>query len=317
MLAVFVFLAVVTNPGAASPAQAEPAPLAGPSARPAGGAAAAGQRAAATIVRYEFAGGVAPTPVQPEAAALDVLGLSAEERAGADAVLLRRARIIEDLVSTRLEQFVRLGTASAAGDTGDVLTQIGAMVGKAVSLNADGPLREQIDRALPEHARAEFARVLNEYWKAVLGQTGPARPKGGAIEVRLGALGREVEAAFQRLLGSGALIKTYLTRELTLTPEQDARVAELAAEFARTTNGSPTKGQETAFFFRLMSYLTPEQQAKVVATLRSGDLGRPRMTGDKPAQNSEPGGPPATTPSEKPAASPDGPTKPRQSPNKP
>lgn len=275
-------------------------PLAGPRAEPPGGPPGPSAAPDPSIVRRDLAGGVEPTPLSPEQAALEALRLSPEQRAAAEAVLLKRARILDDLVSKRLDELVKLGNAASAGDGADALAQLATMVGHATALTADGTLREQIERALPAEARAAFARVLAEYWRAVRTDTSPSRAKGGVVEVRLQSLGREVAAAFQRLLGSGALIKSYLTPELNLTPEQDARVGLLAEEFARTTAGAPSKAQETAFFLRLLAELTPEQQAKLIARVRAGGPGAQRPAPPAPAQ-------PAPRPTPEPAAPPQSP----------
>lgn len=294
-------------------APADPPPLSGPRAEPA--AAQPASRPRPTIVHRDFAGGVTPTPLSPEAAALEALALPPADRAAADAVLVRRARIIEDLVASRLEQFTKLATASATQNGADIATQLGTMIGHAAAITAPGPLREQIDRVLPENgpARAEFARILDEYWSAVYQSRAEAAPKdnppgraGVIAQVRLEALGREVEAAFNRMLASGTLTKVYLTKDLGLSPEQDARVAQLAEEYARLGE-TPSKAQETAFFLRLLSLLTPEQQTKLIAKVRGVNNGAASPPPPQPRGKQQPAAtpmdgnppqlqPPATTP---------------------
>ncbi len=120
----------------------------------------------ATLVKRDFSGALARLETRPEIAAVDLLGLSKEERAPVDAVLADRAAKISAFTLGHYDLLIKLQAArqgrarqELAGLMRDVRTEAGELF--SVSL------ADQVAAALPEPRREKFREMVEEYVKAL------------------------------------------------------------------------------------------------------------------------------------------------------
>ncbi|MDX2132122.1 MAG: hypothetical protein SFY69_08725 [Planctomycetota bacterium] len=203
---------------------------------------------ALSLVERAFDGSVRAPDRPPEEAALDALGLTAPDATpaqraaweAASGVLAERARMLDHAVGTNIDLLVMLSVAEGTDDGLDKL-MLGLKAYEVLApLRAKGTLRAQIAGVLPEPERAEFERLLDEYWGSLVrDRRAQPKPDGGRpargeiiLAARGESFGREVERSFQRLVKSGELIYRYATRGIRLSVPQQRRLRELAADHA-------------------------------------------------------------------------------------
>jgi hypothetical protein len=236
-------------------------------------------------VEYEFPGRVRRPETSPEERAAALLELDPAGRAVVDAVLYRRAKILDEFVADNLDLIVKLVTAGAAGNKADQAVLAGEALEKLAPLRAMGPLRLQIESVLPVDKKPEFERLLKEYWDAVVAEkqrTGPASAANDearpavtrerikarweiVLQERMECFGREVERAFKRQQAAGSILFKYLTKGVDLSKEQADRVREVCERFAMETRlVDATAEQQQKFFFELGALL----DTKVVRRLQ-------------------------------------------------
>lgn len=250
----------------------DPAPLAGPS-------VTTDER---RYIYSNFHGEVERPGARPEELALSSLDLDAADRSRVSAILRRREQTLDRIVAENLDLLTMLGTASETGDRLDQFILGVRLLEKFRPLARDGALRQEIAAALPTAQAKRFEAALNEYWRQV-GEHGKDKPDDrGRPQGRLGAvlaemfqiLGEEIERSFQRQVQSGQLVVTFLLADLDLSPEQEARLAELTADFAQRTMAKPTEQQQLIFGLSLAAHLTEAQRRIVLERIKNLTGGR-------------------------------------------
>lgn len=244
----------------------------------------------ATLVSYEFTGKVRRPETTPEEAAAALIDLDPAPRAILDAVLYRRAKMLDEFVADNLDLIVKLVTAGATGDKADQALLAGEALVKLAPLSALGTLRAQVDGVLPTEQRPEFERLLKEYFDAVVAErqrpaspSGPRSADAGApepkkertkarweiiLQERVECFGREIERAFKRQEAAGSILFRYLTTGVDLSKEQAEKVRDVCEAFARDTKMNATPEQQRKFFFDLAALLDTRQQTKMIRRLQ-------------------------------------------------
>ena len=129
-------------------------------------------------------------------------------------------------------------------------------------------------KELLEAQRAEFGRILEEYWDAVVDEHRRSEPAdkfswfGSMAQERLAVVGKQVEMAFQREEKSGAIAYAYLMKDLGLSKTQERRVRELIMEFTEKGGDSLPKAEKDRFFAGILAMLTPEQAEKLIKKIQ-------------------------------------------------
>lgn len=225
-----------------------------------------------TIVRRASDGTIVRPEMPPEVAALKLLELPAEVSEKIDEILYARKKFLDELVANNLLLLSQLDTAGATNDKADQALLGLRLVAKLTPLTADGSLRRQVRAVLPIEQLGRFDAILKEYWDAVISQEKKKDPKKPRLAIAVGeraqSLAREAEAAFKRLEKSGTLVFHYLFDSFDLTPAQRTELRIVLEEYAEETKGSPTKQQEAAMFFKLLSKLDVKQQVELVKKVR-------------------------------------------------
>lgn len=273
-----LFAACVLAPSllAAQPGATQPEPvLAGPS------VAATAPEKPASLVAYGADGRLKVPETTPEAAGVDLLGLSAKEREPVDALLRARAAGIDRFVIQNTDLLTQLGNA-----TDDKKAQLAILYKAFLRLRPvlhETTLEVQVREALPEASRERFDSLMREFWNAVAKERCAIRkPDGkypGRIEAiasaRLELLGKEIERSFQRMTASGDFIYSYLTRGIRLRDEQAARIRPLVDELAKRGD-SLTEKEKGRSVLAVLAVLDPDQQKQFVANLRGIGPAKPR-----------------------------------------
>ncbi|MBL0928338.1 MAG: hypothetical protein IBJ11_11925 [Phycisphaerales bacterium] len=250
----------------------EGSPLSGPSvSQPGKGAAKP------TLVERDFEGKVKRLEVPPEEAALEMLGLTAEEREATAAVLAARASLMDRLLVDHYDLVARGLTIRNEPEAAKRLAYAEEVRKAFAPVREQGRLVDLLAAKLPEGKSGELRRMTREYWEAVLregaGEVKEAGDRRGAVREqmrKLGeeAFGHEIKRSFERLSASGQQRLDDAVKTLGLTPEQELKVRNLSTDFAQQTKLKPTAAQRAELFRKIMAELTPEQRVKAWEMVR-------------------------------------------------
>ncbi|MGH7132426.1 MAG: hypothetical protein ACREJO_10825 [Phycisphaerales bacterium] len=227
------------------------------------------------LVRRSFEGKVERLDQPPELAALAKLTLDKPTREKLDAIVFKRARVIDDFVADNLPMLNDFQAASANQNKAAIFKLLGDASKKLDALWKDGPLEQQCRALLPMDQQAKFDKLVGHYWDAVVAEhkadptdvDDKGKPKnrlGIMIEERLKSFGKEIELSFYRVAESGELIYRYLFKDVDLTGDQPAQVRTILADFSRETKLAPTKAQGEKLFRDLSKVLDADQRKQVI-----------------------------------------------------
>ncbi len=254
----------------------------------------------ATLVEIDFPGQVRRLESSPEEAAVSLLELSEEVRGQVQRVLTDRVKKLDAFVADNLLLLNQLDTAGSAGDKLDQLKLISEAVHQLAPVWRKGSLKSQIRAVLPEAARVEFDRLVEEYWVAIVRERqgagasrndvaemkdagsqpmnedtphaarGP-KPKSRfeiITEERLASFGKEIERAFERQLASGNIVADYVIKAVAMSDDQKAKIRELCNDFADTTKMEATEKQRQELFVKIAGVLDTKQQLELAKLIQ-------------------------------------------------
>jgi len=240
--------------------------------------------AATALLKRDFTGSVVMPERPPEEIALEALGLDGPGASPADreslpkaqAVLTKRARILDEFVVGNVPLLTKLGNAAGGNDPLDKLALASQAYSALAPLREGGTLQEQVKRTLTPEAGKRFDATLAAFWQAYTAErVKTPKPDGklpSKFEVlagaRLESLGREIERSFMRVQTSGELIYRLATEGMRLRDDQSAALRRIAAEFA----AAQVKGAEAevgrSMFMNALSTLDEEQRPTFIRNLR-------------------------------------------------
>jgi hypothetical protein len=239
------------------------APLSGPK--------VVGKAERPTIAARDLDGRVRRPEGSPEEAAARLLELDAEHRAQVDVVFAQRAHILERFIEENLGLITRLTTAENAPGKEKFALVLEAL-DKSKGLRKEGPLDEQVRRALPEGEHRRFNKLLKEYWDAIAAedqqQEKPKGRIGAVVDEKFKSLGRELEAAYKRCEKGGGLLYHYLFDSIEVTPEQEKPLRKLCSHYAMGGLDNKDKKAQGLMLANLMQVLTPEQGQQLAAKFK-------------------------------------------------
>lgn len=120
----------------------------------------------ATLVKRDFSGALVRLETRPEIAAVDLLGLTKEEREPADAVLADRAAKISAFTLGHYDLLIKLQGARQGGsrqELAGLMRDVRTEAGELFSVS----LADQVAAALPEARKEKFREMVGEYVKAL------------------------------------------------------------------------------------------------------------------------------------------------------
>lgn len=248
----------------------------GASGPPLAGPKLADAPASGTLLRFDFAGRVAPTEEPPEFEALSHLDLSPATRRTVDALKLERSKFLDDFVAGHIELLIKFASSAAAQNVADMLMLTHEALGSLRPLIDAGPLAPRVRALLPTDQAQRYDLALGEYWAAVIADGRRTPDKNGnappvfaiVTKTRLESFGRELERAFKRVEGSGDFLYTYLVGDLGLTGEPAARVRELFADFADAGGDGADERTKALLGSGVLAHLTPEQTVRLIRRIQ-------------------------------------------------
>lgn len=235
-------------------------PLRGPAVRDAAGA-----------VRFSFFGS-AKLDERPEVMALKNCELSAEDQSAASRELSRRDRILTVFVADELDTLIRIQLADSVGDKAHVLSDVIAGLGRLAERGVSRSLAADLAGVLSERGRGQFERELAGIWRKIASERrGGDASKVTRLDVLLTqlkyggeALGKDIEAAFQRAERSGELAFAYVFRGLRLSDSQRTRLRSMFLDFYSENGPQPEKSVQDKFFLSVLGFLSEEQREKLL-----------------------------------------------------
>jgi hypothetical protein len=229
-----------------------------------------------SLVVTGFDGFVRRPEVPVEFAAAELLALDDGARAAVDAIAAERALLLDEFVSTNLNLLTEVETASNTGDGLEMLA-LGQRAWRELEpLRAKGPLSDRVRAALPEGQRAEYDRLLLEYWNAVIAEGKRSKKPNGRTpgryeiiaEERMESFGREVEQAFARVLRSGQLVYRLLLDGIELRPEQAEKIRGMIAQFVERHGVDAPEKEWAVLGVGIAAHLTPEQMVRFAENVK-------------------------------------------------
>lgn len=239
-----------------------------------------------TLVKKDFAGKLERLDVRPEVAAIDVLGLSKEERAAADKVVTDRGSRISQFTLDHYDLFEKIRAARQGGGSRDELMPLLREARDAASEFFDPPFVDQVAAALPEAARDKYKATVADYRKALAAEPPPmdraAAPASDDRPARRAARGaafadrrvemelflREMGESFRAFVTDRREHADALLKAADATPEQENRIRGMLREFGAEKGFKPTPEQRGELMRKILAELTPDQRAKALKALR-------------------------------------------------
>lgn len=243
-----------------------------------------------SLIRRDFDGRVRILETTAPEEALNLLQLSAPEREAVDALLSKRAKLLEDFVADNVFLLGQIDTADKAGAKGQAAWLLFGMMGKLRPVTGDGLLEDQIARVLEPATRERFLSLVREYNLAAIRDRCSVPNKEGKIPSRFEAaagirgesLAREIERAYKRLEASGEFAFRLIFTGVELTDTQKTKIRELLELHQRTTKGNASEKDNGMLFLAILPHLTQDQAARVIANVKGLETGKmPKKASEK------------------------------------
>ncbi|MFZ4574061.1 MAG: hypothetical protein ACOYN0_06665 [Phycisphaerales bacterium] len=255
---------------AASLAQADPstqpaddAALAGP---------AVGEQARKSLLQRDFNGTPRRLELPAEEAALELLGLTPEQKSATDAVIADRRAKLDAIVAQNLDLLLKLKGSRDSGDAAGLRQHTRELLGKLGPIREKGRLLDQLAAVLPPEKAAQLRALTRDYWEMKVEEEvrgGEERSKA-RVKLMLAAVGLEIKRAYEtRISGQQQDLDDLIVR-LELSSEQEGKVRGLFLEFAQKTLGKATADQRAELFRDLNKILTGDQQARLIREIYAG-----------------------------------------------
>ena len=279
-----------------------PAPAPAPSAAPSteagllGGPRVVDKPARTSIVERDSTGNLVRLEVRPEQAALDLLVLTRAEREPVDKILAERLTRVTQLLKDNQALFLKIQGARQGGAKPAEIAPLMQEFRPIARPFVESPLRDQIAAALPEGKRAEFKRLVAEYFGAATAEEAANRarqempgsdqapaqrggPAGGPPEMiarraEVNLLLREMGGALRTIVKERREQTEELMRVIDATPEQQAQIQAITRDARYGEGFERTPQQMGDIKRRIDAVLTPEQRQKLEEFRRAQGMGR-------------------------------------------
>lgn len=245
------------------------------SAAPLGGPKVRAEAPRTTLVSYDLDGRLRRPEGSPEAAAIDLLGLSPDLQRRVDQVVSERAGAMDRFVTDNLMLLSQLDSASKAGDKLDQMVLLLEGFEKLRPALQGGPLRDRIVAALPPAEATRFKSLYDGYWSALISEgVRDNRAQGKhdarwavALGLHVQELGLEITRSYERQAASGTIFIDYLIADLDLSPQQKETVRSLKLDMLTRTDFRPTEADQKQLGLGILAYLNERQRTKVLEKL--------------------------------------------------
>jgi hypothetical protein len=299
-------LALALSAGAAAaqiaPPPAPPAPqvpdLSGPQVQP--------QAAEATLIRQSLdTGMIIRLETTPEEAALDLVGLTPQEREAVDKVLTERGAVLDKIVADNLPKLLKfqgLRQSDTPKERMQALTELArAMQPMEEYSKSHGTLLRQVSALIAPEKAAKVQQLVGDYRRALMAEadaTYPQDPRHDTPEKRQSALrgrelllsvGADLRRSYDRQIAAKTAALNDLIAKLNLTPQQEGQVRTYASDFAQLAAASkPTPEQRREFFQKVFTVLDDNQKLAMLSALYGVAPVNPPAPSARPSTGSEP-----------------------------
>ncbi len=242
---------------------------------------------ARTLIERDETGRVRRLDIPPAEAALKLLDLDDATKEKTQAILDKRAAILDRIVKENLLLLVELSNATRSGDKEAARDLLRELAEKAEPLRTRGQLQEELSRVLPAEKSAELKQLVQEYARAIFADAeqarssesmegegaGERRSRRGAMSKAaqaeyVAAVGRELKRSYDRVVTAAVQDFDELIKALDLTPEQEAEVRRIATDHFQKTAGNPTPKQKGEVFAQVYAKLNAEQRRALLKRAR-------------------------------------------------
>ena len=233
-----------------------------------------------SIVVRDSSGKVERLETRPEAAAVGMLGLTADEKKPVDDALAQHSAEVAKLLRENRALFLKIQAALQGNASQAELLPLFLEFRPIAASLIENPLRERVSAALPEGTRAEFARLVREYMDAINQEEMARKPGMSAVET---PTARQKDTATENA-AMDEMAPASSKAEME-SPRSARRAARRAAEreevglllrqMGRTLGAVVTEGREQLAEFYKAVDATPEQQAKIEKIVLDPEFGEP------------------------------------------
>jgi hypothetical protein len=228
-----------------------------------------------TLVRVGYDGKVKELDRPVEAAALDAVELTEQEREAAEGVLAAHARVWDGIVRTRLVDLSRLDGMLNAEAVTERVAGLRLAVDVLRPVQEFGAVRKRVAEVLGEEAAREYLGVIREYEAALYesrrAEAGELSAAAFRMERRIAGILQQLELAFERTLGADEARFERQLAALDLTPVQEQRIRGLLASFfERYPMGGPPEA-ERELIVAVAAELTLAQRVKFLVMAARGE----------------------------------------------
>ncbi len=223
-----------------------------------------------TLVRRDFSGRLVRLEGLPVNAALDLMDLSAEEKAAAMKPLTERSLALETIMRENTRLVLEAQAAFKPGDDGRGQRAVVKLYNLAEPIFAKGKPLDLAAAGLPPDKARELRRLVDEYMQAAMADRmagnvdGKKQDRLGAfIGERVAVFGKEVELAAKRTFEGGEKEFQELSRKLGLTPEQESKIQAMFVGMMTGDYAKPSKGEQMRVMLSAYKLLTDEQRSRL------------------------------------------------------
>lgn len=239
------------------------------------GPSVADQTPAMSLVRIGYDGRLAELDAPAPIAALDLLGLSPEERASAESVLHERAVLIDQIVAANVRLLSGFEATMQSGTPAEKASLLTTGLAELEPALRWGRLDHRLEAVLSPPAAHRYRELLDGYFTARLDRPGP--DGGGVLRLRLEIYGEqlrwEIQQSAQRLFGQADdQWLERLTVAVGLSDGQRAAIRTKAEAWFFETGARPTKAQERALIESIAAELTWWQRIRLARAAARGEL---------------------------------------------
>lgn len=223
-----------------------------------------------TLVHRDFDGKLKRLEVHPVAAAVDLVALSADEKATVEKVLLDRSLAIEKIIRENVKVVVEAQGAFQPGDDGRGQAAIVKLYQLGQPVFSKGKVVDLVAAVLPAEKARELRRVVGQYMDAAVADRMAGNVDGKKSD-RFGAFvgenmtlfGKEVETAAKRTFEGGEKDFRELSKKLDLTAEQESKIQAMFVTMMTKDYGQAGKGEQMRVLLSAYSLLTDEQRGRL------------------------------------------------------
>lgn len=232
--------------------------------------------ASATLVTRGFDGRIRVLEVSPEEAALALLSLRDEERAGAERVLNERATILDRIVFENVRMLLDVQAAQATGDARALGSLLVEFQRRLLPLRERGSLRDELAGVLASENLARLDAMVAEYERAIEDEARERAASAGErfrrfeflARTRLERLGLDVKRSYERGVASRIDDLEGAIASIGLSAESEATVRRLALEFAQKTMLKASEVERSAFARDVYRALKPDERRRLLEHAR-------------------------------------------------